>query len=426
MTVCQLVTRELAYRKWNFLLAVLAVAMAATTYLLTSALLKSTDLTTAALVSRKVLDTERAMLRLEDEMRKAMKGLGFNIYIFPEDQDLGEVYDKGFASKTMPETYVEKLANSSIITVNHLLPALTQKLTWPEQKRSIILIGIRGEVPLAHRNPLEPLIDPVASGQIVLGCELHQGPGFKPGDKLSLMGRDFTIAKCHPQRGSKDDITAWVNLSDAQQLLDKQGLINEIQALECNCVTVDRLAEVRKDLLAILPGTRIIEIGSQALARAEARLQAGATAAQQLAAVKAQRSELRTQRETLAALLLPLIALMGLLAVVVLALLNVRERLAEIGVFLALGIQSTTLLGVFLLRALVSGVTGGVLGAALALLSIAVCRERLFDGHPFAALLDRSELAWLLVSMPVFAASAAWVPSFWASRRDPAEVLRHD
>lgn len=426
MTLCQLVTRELAYRKWNFLLAVLAVAMAAASFLLTAALLRSTDLATAAMVTAKVRDTEREMLRLEDEMRKSMKGLGFNIYIFPEGQDLGEVYDKGFASKTMPEAYVGRLANSPIITVNHLLPALTQKLTWPEQRRAIILIGIRGEVPMAHRNPMEPLIEPVAPGQIVLGAELHQSLGFKPGDKLILMGREFLVAKCHPERGSKDDITAWINLTDAQELLEKRGRINEIQALECNCVTLDRLAEVRKDLLAILPDVQIIEVGSQALARAEARLQAGKTAAQQLGAIKAHRNELKARRETLAAILLPLLAIMGLAAVALLAALNVRSRLREIGLFLALGVNSATLLSAFLLKALVTGLAGGLLGVALTLLAVTTCRNPLFAGRGPAELLGFAEFAGLLLGMPVFAAVAAWVPSFWACRRDPAEVLRHD
>jgi len=157
----------------------------------------------------------------------------------------------------------------------------------------------------------------------------------------------------------------------------------------------------------------------------EAR-QAGTTATQQLAAIKAHRVELKAKRETLAAILLPVVALMGLVAVVVLAFLNVRERLQEIGLFLALGIRSTTLLAAFLLKALVTGLAGGLIGVALALLGIAAWRGRVFDGHGPAVLLDWSTFSWLLVGTPVFAALAAWVPSFWASRRDPAEVLRHD
>lgn len=426
MTLRKLVTQELVHRKWNFLLSVLALAMAAAAFSLTAALLKSTDLETEAMVARKVKDTEREMYRLEDEMRKSMKGLGFNIYIFPQGQDLGEVYDKGFASKTMPEEFVDRLAKSSIVTINHLLPTLTRKLTWPEQKRTIILIGIRGEVPMAHRNPMEPLIDPVASGRIVLGAELHQSLGLKVGDPLTLLGRGFEVAKCHPERGSKDDITAWINLRDAQELLDKPGLINEIQALECNCTTIDRLAEIRRELLAILPGTQIIEVGSQALARAEARLQAGKTAGQQLAAIKGHRSQLKAKRERLAAILLPVVAIMGLVAVVVLVFLNVRERMREIGLFLALGIKSSTLLAAFLLKALVTGLAAGVIGVPLALLLVAALRAGVFQGHGPGVLIDSMQVLGILVLMPVFAVLAAWLPSYWASRRDPAEVLRHD
>ena len=64
--------------------------------------------------------------------------------------DLSDLYAEGYASKLMPESYTQRLAESKLITVRHLLPMLEQKLQWPEQKRTIILIGTRGEVPLSH------------------------------------------------------------------------------------------------------------------------------------------------------------------------------------------------------------------------------------------------------------------------------------
>ena len=45
---------------------------------------------------------------------------------------MSEVYSKGYASKTMPEDYVYKLAKLNIVTVNHRW--LTQSLEWPEYK----------------------------------------------------------------------------------------------------------------------------------------------------------------------------------------------------------------------------------------------------------------------------------------------------
>mgnify|MGYP004057233043 CR=1 FL=1 len=230
---------------------------------------------------------EAEMKAYEDGVRKTMKGLGFNIFIFPEGQELGEVYAEGFASKTMPEEYVSTLANSKIVTVNHLLPSLTRKLKWPEKERTVILIGIRSEVPIAHRDPKKPLIDPVKKGHIVLGHELHKPLGLSEGNTTTFMGREFIVGKCHAERGTKDDITVWMHLDECQELLDEKGRINAIKALECNCATLDRLGEIRREIAGILPGTKVIETESKALARAEARNKAKKLAQVSIAAKKA-------------------------------------------------------------------------------------------------------------------------------------------
>ena len=191
MTLLKLVRREIAHRKINFTLSILAVAIAGASWLLSEAFLKSENLKSEALIQAKVDETEAHMKKLEDDIRKSMKGLGFNIYIFPEGQDLGEVYSQGYASKTMPEEYVYKLANSNIVTVNHLLPTLTQSLEWPEFKRKIVLIGIRGQVPKSHGTPKKPLVNPIMGNDMVLGYELTQSLGLKVGDKVKFMGQEF-------------------------------------------------------------------------------------------------------------------------------------------------------------------------------------------------------------------------------------------
>jgi putative ABC transport system permease protein len=174
------------------------------------ALLGAHDLRTSGMLRRMNADTDtmeakfaKEMKAYEDDVRKTMKGLGFNIFIFPEGQELSEVYAEGFASKTMPESYAGKLAESKIVTVNHLLPSLTRKLKWPERERTVILIGIRGEVPIAHRDPKKPLIDPVQKGQIVLGHELHRSLDLKEGNATVFMGREFIVGKCHAERGNE-------------------------------------------------------------------------------------------------------------------------------------------------------------------------------------------------------------------------------
>ncbi|MBT7854709.1 MAG: ABC transporter permease [Opitutae bacterium] len=448
MNPSRLVFREIAHRKLNFLLGAVCVALTVFITFGAMALLKAHDLETRAILAdhdtrtEAILaqlesDTSQNMDQLEDAIRKSMKGLGFNIFIYPEGQEMAEVYAQGFASKTMPEEYVNKLANSKIVTVNHLLPRLTRKIKWPEQERTVVLIGVRGEVPLAHRDPKKPLIDPVPEGKLVVGYELHKGLDLKPGDTVKLMGKEFTVQKCHKERGTVDDITIWMNLGECQQILDQEGRINSILALECNCATLDRLGEIRAEIGKILPGTKIIEKGSKALARAEARVKAGATARKQMietgrnreqqrANKSARLASLQGSRERMASILVPLIAILCLAIVGILSFTNVRDRQAEIGIFRAMGVTGGLILKVFLARAFFLGLLGAVIGLIFLNLGGSGFQEKYLHGYALSLLLDSRQLAVALITVPLLACVAAWLPSLHASQRDPAEILRHE
>ena len=76
----------------------------------------------------------------------------------------------------------------------------------------------------------KPLVNPIMGNDTVLGYELHKSLGLKVGDKVKFMDHEFTISKTHRQRGSKDDITAWINLEVCQKLMNKEKRINSILA----------------------------------------------------------------------------------------------------------------------------------------------------------------------------------------------------
>ncbi|TWT84083.1 Macrolide export ATP-binding/permease protein MacB [Planctomycetes bacterium CA13] len=425
MNVFTLIRKEIGHRKLNFALSILAAAVAAATFLVSISLLRSTDLETSRLINEKVAETEAEMAKLEDELRVSMKGLGFNIHIFPEGQDLSEVYEQGYASKTMPEEYVTRLAQSEIVTVNHLLPTLTQVTDWPEYKRKIVLIGIRGEVPKLHGSNKKPLLDPVPEGELIVGYELQNSLELEVGDQVTLKGREFKIRECYGERGSKDDITVWMSLKQTQEIFDKEGQINSILALECNCATIDRLSEIRAELGEILPGTKIIEQESKALARAEARKSGQTTARQQIESMKESRSRLKEKREALASILIPLIGIFCMAGIGLLVFLNAKERVYEVGLLLALGVNSFKILTAFLLKAAVGGWVGGMIGIGASLLFIEKGGS-LFAGYPANELTSAVELGLVLVCMPLFAAIASWIPAFAAAQCDPAEVLRNE
>lgn len=427
MTLFRLVSREIRHRKGNFLLSVLGVASAVLGVVAIAALLRTHQSHAKGILEEMREEMKGDMARLEDEIRKSMKGLGFNIFIFPAGQDMSEVYAEGFASKTMPEGYVDKLAESRIVTVNHLLPSLTKKLAWEELGgRTVIVIGIRGEVPIAHRDPKKPLLEPVEKGSLVLGYELHRGAELKVGDETTLLGRKFTIAKTHAERGNRDDITIWMNLGEAQELLKEPGRINAIQALECNCATIDRLGEIRNELMAILPDTHIIETNSTALARAEARNLASETAKKRIADTEREMKTLGSERGRFAGIILPVATIGGMIWMALLALVNVRERIGEIGILRAIGVRGRTIFSAILFRAGLAGLVGAAVGILGFLVFYPMVEGKWFHSEPVANLVSTS--TWLSASVAaiLLAVLAAWLPAVLACQKDPAEILHHD
>src|SRR5262249_11472855 len=197
---------------------------------------------------------------------------------------------------------------------------------WPEQKRTVLLVGIRGELPIGRKAQKKPLLEKVPPGAVFVGHELHESLRLKAGQKLRMLGKEFKVRKLMPQTGTRDDIKLWGNLAEAQALLGKEGQINEILAVECNCASPDRVGDVLKEVAKILPDTQVIERASPALVRAKARTQAAAEAKRAAererdarAELRQKRVELRNQRVEFAAVLVPLVVLgctvwVGLLA----------------------------------------------------------------------------------------------------------------
>ncbi len=452
MSIWQLVRREIRHRCGNFLLGVLAVAVAVGLLVAAELQLRRDRITTDAILSEKQAELEQAIAvheaevqkagkELQDAIRKQMVKLGFNVLILPEQQELSELHLQGTLSETMPESYVSKLAESSIVTVNHLLPTVTKRLHWPEKDLDVILVGTRGEVPILHRKLKKPILDAVAPGEMVVGYSVHKKLGLQQGDKVLFQGREFTVSKLHPERGSMDDVTIWIDLATAQEMLGLQNLVHAILALECECAG-DRISQIRQEIQNILPGTQVIERHSKALARAEARAQAKKTAELTLTQAKQEgqaalqreqdsREDLEQRHQALAAAVVPTVIAAAVIWIGLLTLLNVRQRRQEIGILRAMGVSSSQVLALFLSRAVLLGLVGGLLGLLLAggadrLLSSQVSLPAELFAWP-ALLEDRGVFLTVVLApllAPFLSCLASWLPALAASREDPALVLQ--
>ena len=173
MNINTLVIKEIKRRKLNFFLGFLSVVFAVTTVTGALTMLQIYDHKTNEIITEKETETRERMALLEDDYRKIMKKLGFNLLILPKDQNISDLFANDFASKLMPESYVDSLTASHSMLIRHLLPSLQQKIEWPERHRTILLIGMRGEVPFVYKDPKEPMMITVPKGTMVIGYELH-------------------------------------------------------------------------------------------------------------------------------------------------------------------------------------------------------------------------------------------------------------
>jgi ABC-type lipoprotein release transport system permease subunit len=441
MSLLRLVLREISFRYVGFILSVLATAAAVATLVALPLYLRAFDLRTIAQLQAKDQDLQAYLLdkekeieesgkQLQDDIRKQMLELKFHIIILPRDQNLSDFHSANFADKVMPEEYATRLANSRVVTVNHLLPTLQQKILWKEQERQILLTGVRGEIPILHQKQKKPLLQHVPMGTMVLGHELHRSLKLKEGDRVQLQDREFKVHKLNPQRGNVEDITIWINLSEAQEILGKKGKINSILAVECDC-GADRLDKVRAEVEAILPDTQVLELHSVALTRAEARKRAESEAKSNLAREqKSQQELIDKEREHQAqlrtsiqgtGLLLNLALAIGSVAVVgLLTWLNVRDRREEIGILRAMGITSIRILMVLLMKAVLVGVLAAVVGYGAGALAVAFSEPQHGPKLWWQPLL----IGQLLLAAPLLCVLASWLPAILAVRQDPAEILR--
>lgn len=403
MTTFQLLWKELLHRKGNSLLACAVVTCIVA--LIVSAMLLS---------DAYQRQSKAHVANLDNDIRKAMKELGFNIFILPRNLNLTNFFEQDFGKETIDEDLVQKLADAkNVVTINHLRPALVQKVSWPEQNRQIILMGVRGVVPWSHRtNPKKPLAEAVPDGTINLGNVLAREIGATKGSKVTLRGQEFQVEKIYPARGNQDDITAWADLATVQTIADQPGRINMIQALNCNCASVDALAEIQAEISGVLGDeVKVIELNSELIARAKARTTVAQSGVQNLALLK------KASMIGFGALTVLGSVILGLLF-----LRNASERAGEVGMLRAIGVTRNQILGLFLGKSGLLGLIGGFAGLLIGYFAASAIASSM-DSFLTPVFDTRLTYAVPLLAA-VISVLATWIPVEAVTGKDPASILR--
>ena len=383
MSLLGLILREMRYHRWNALLTLLGLATAVSLLVVIRMLTQSA----------------------ERETRRVVRDLGFNLRIVARETDPEQFFLRGYSDLTLPADAVKRLAESAqtFVTFNHLTPSLERPIAL--QGHSAILAGLGPSVvgPGEKKQPMGFQIQP---GKAFLGKVLADQLQARPGSVLEVHGRSLTVEKVLAESGTQDDIRLFTALSDAQMILELPGRISEIKAIDCLCLTADEdpLKPLRAALAKSLPEAQVLQMRTLADARAKQR----------------------RSSEHFAALAVPLVLISLGISVAILAILNVRERRAELGLWRALGWNSPRVAGLFLGRAMMLGVLGAGLGFGVGTALGLHFGARLYPVTAGSLAMEPLLGLWMVLGTPAFAALSCFLPAMIAVSQDPAETLRAD
>jgi putative ABC transport system permease protein len=295
---------------------------------------------------------------------------------------------------------------------------LRERIRWPEQDRDIILVGVRGEVYIKAPRWQKPIEEAIQPGQAHLGQALAHELKLQPGDTLVFQQRTFAVGHILPQAGNEDDITMRVNLETAQDLLNHPGQVSAVLGLMCDCADGDPgivLREVEK----FISGIQVVDFTTRVRARQKARSTITEGTEAELEDVQASRAALRDQVASFAKLLIALVSAGSMLLLGVLTLNNARQRRTEVAMLRALGMGAKSVLTLFLVKALLTGLAGGIVGCLLGLVG-----SRMLTGHG-AVVSPLFALAVLGFSVGM-AVLASLIPAASAAVQEPAGILNQE
>jgi len=311
----------------------------------------------------------------------------------------------------MPEEYVHRFASLEGFSYTHLTATLQKKVLW--RGMNIILAGILPEVLPLDKRHQKPMTFSVEPGTVYLGFEVAEAArslGIEKGGEIDILGRTFTVVKCLSRTGSSDDIRVYGHLHDIQSILNLEGKINEIKALECLCLIEDEndkrsmLAIAQEQLAQILPEAKVILLQGIAEIRQKQRA---------------------AMEGYLAFLMLVILAVCGAW-VGVLAMVNVWDRQQEIGIMRALGYGSGRITLLFLGKAVIIGLLGAAAGFFIGTALTLNFGPGIFRVTAKAIKPEYAWLAWSLIVAPVFTAVSSFIPAMIAITYDPAVTLREE
>ncbi len=350
-----------------------------------------------------------------------LDSLGANVLVLPQGATVDDYHTADIDAPTFPEEYVERMVSSALLGVENLSPKLTRRVKV--QGTSIVLTGILpdhevtskptwqlaglegvesthvclGETgPNADERLRRKPVEQLAPDECLVGEEAAEKLGAKPGSTITVEGKVLKVAKLLPSTGTVDDGRVFMHLHEMQSLLGTGRQVSAIEVMGCCSAISDGLLSKLRN---VLPDTRVTGI----------------------AQIVSTQIETNRLMDRLSWGILAIVLLVGGLSIGNFMWANVSQRRREIGILRMIGAPRASILSMLLLKAVVLGVVGGVLGYALGTLAVVILGPQTL-GLDVQALPSWLGLAVVLATL--VAVLGSLLPAWLASRFDPSANMQ--
>jgi putative ABC transport system permease protein len=325
--------------------------------------------------------------------------------VIPAELDLLAYFsaDPGLLSRAnIPESHFFRLFEARIEGVEGMDPRLIMPLQIGESR--VVLTGVLPDKMLrpkvkevGEEDPWKvlALLVPNSNGA-VLGAELKGILKKEVGSTMTVSDREIKVVGILPQQGTIDDLRMYVHLRSLQKWTERPSSLNEIRILYTGNEVLDKVAS---GIEGILENTRVVT----------------------------HRRTAKKQIQTMdsisryALMLLAVILVLGCISIGNEMFHNAQARRREIGILMALGATTGTILVIFMLKAVFLALVGGMLGYGIGTLVAVLLAPKLLQIHAYPIL---SLIPWSVLMAVVFSVLSSMVPSWRASRMDPGEILQ--
>lgn len=358
----------------------------------------------------------------ERQVGEQLESLGANVLVLPKAATLQNYYAADLTKETLPESHVSSILMANLAGVERLSPRLCVPISLAG--RNVTLTGIlpqsEFEAKAAWQSvtlfsnkhegckkkvAIEPKtldgspeslasqrsIDELKESEVVVGADVAEACGVKPGKSVELLGEKFKVLALLPRTGTVDDSRVFAHLHTVQRLAKVGEVINAIEVMGC---CEDAAGGLVGELADLMPDAKVVTIS-------------------QVVSTQVGVNRLMGQ---MSLLVIGILVLVGGASVASTISSNVRERRREVGTLMALGATPRLIVQLFLGKALSLGVLGGVGGCVLGVV-IAIVVGSQWSGifvTPLPGLITAALCAALAVTLV-----AAYWPARMAAKLDP-------